>query len=112
MRRALARRLLTLRVRLLFTRPPVILWLGDSPSQEQNLRSEGNALRSGPHSERTVMAVRELMPAICVRSTPKMRLSSADISKYGSFLRREMRLSSGGKVSGGGTFGAASCGAF
>src|SRR3954470_1930434 len=70
---------LLLRTRLLFlpsTLPPLIL-SGDKPNQDANAEAFRNRDTSVPMSHKMVWAVMALIPGTLVRSTPKMRYSSA-----------------------------------
>src|SRR5215469_12959595 len=83
MRKACATRFLLLRAFWRITFPPVMSLRGTNSSQLLKAPSLGNALRSGPNSDRITWAVMTSMPSMRVRSTPKMRLSS---------IRRQRRL--------------------
>src|SRR5271167_151390 len=86
MRKALATRFLTRRDLWAITFPPLMSRCGASPNQAVKCDSVGNALKSGPISDRITCAVMTLMPSIVSKSTPVVRRSSAAKSKLGAFL--------------------------
>src|SRR6185503_6012747 len=87
-RRAVAARLMTLRVDRLRIRPPLILWFGHIPSQELKAFWLRQRLMSKPISETTVNAVSTRKPEVSHRSIPQMRVSSGTKFMIGSFRLR------------------------
>src|SRR5271165_929541 len=83
-RKAVATRLTTLRVRESSTLPPLILFAGHRPSQEQKALALRHLLMSTPISETMSSTLATLRPTTRVRSTPQMRCSNPAISILGS----------------------------
>jgi hypothetical protein len=73
MRSAVATGLVTRRLLVQSTLPPLILFSGQSPDQDAKAEALRNRDTSVPISHRMVWAVIALMPGRLVRSTPKIR---------------------------------------